>query len=97
MAWTERIQVIRPSEDENKRPETFEVDFERMKVHGDISKNVLLQEGDIIYVPPTILANVALMIEEVIRPVARAFQGAYYYDVSAGEREYYGGDRGYYR
>lgn len=46
-----------------------------MIVHGDISKDVLLQEGDTIYVPPTVLAAIALKIEEVIRPIARAFSG----------------------
>lgn len=42
---------------------------------SDTNKNVLLQEGDIIYVPPTILDWMALKVEEVIRPIARAFSG----------------------
>jgi len=95
MAWVERIQVIRPSENKNIKPEIFEVNFERMRVHGDTSKNVLLQEGDIIYVPPTVLAALALKIEEVITPIARAFSGVYIYETMSGRREYYGG--GYYR
>lgn len=77
MAWVERIQVIRPSEDKNVRAKIFEVNFEDMRVHGDTSKNVLLQEGDIIYVPPTVLAALAMKVEEVIRPITRAFTGAY--------------------
>lgn len=75
MAWLERIQVIRPSADENVKPKIFEVNFDRMSAHGDATKNMLLQEGDIIYVPPTVLAWVGLKIEEIIRPVARAFSG----------------------
>jgi polysaccharide biosynthesis/export protein len=55
----------------------FEVNFDRMMAHGDITKNVLLQEGDVIYVPPTILGWAALKIEEVIRPIARAFSAVY--------------------
>ena len=77
MAWIERIQVIRPSNDKNIKPFIFEVNFDRMSAHGDASKNILLQEGDIIYVPPTVLSVVALKLEEVIRPIARAFSAIY--------------------
>ncbi len=77
MAWLERIQIIRPSHDKNVEPAIFELNFDRMMAHGDITKNVLLQEGDVIYVPPTVLGWMALKIEEAIRPIARAFSGAY--------------------
>ena len=73
MAWVERIQIIRPSHDKNIKPKIFEVNLDRMIAHGDISKNVLLEEGDIIYVPPTVLAAIALKIEEFVRPIGRAF------------------------
>jgi polysaccharide export outer membrane protein len=75
MAWLGRIQVIRPSADKSVKPKIFEVDFDRMSAHGDATKNVLLQEGDVIYVPPTVLAAIAMKIEEFIRPIARAFAG----------------------
>jgi polysaccharide biosynthesis/export protein len=77
MAWLERIQIIRPSKNKSVRPAIFELNYDRMMAHGDTTKNVLLQEGDVIYVPPTVLGWVALRIEEIIRPVARAFTGAY--------------------
>jgi polysaccharide export outer membrane protein len=77
MAWIERIQIIRPSDNQNMKPKIFEMNFDRLMAHGDTSKNVLLQEGDIIYVPPTILGWMALKIEEAIRPIARAFSGIY--------------------
>ncbi|UCC23531.1 MAG: polysaccharide biosynthesis/export family protein [Planctomycetota bacterium] len=73
MAWLGRIQVIRPSSEKNIPPKIFEVDFDRMEAHGDISKNVLLQEGDIIYVPPTVMAAIGLKVEEFVRPIGRAF------------------------
>jgi len=73
MAWVERVQVIRPSGDKKIKPKIFEVNLDRMIAHGDTSKNVLLQEGDIIYVPPTVLATVALKVEEFVRPIGRAF------------------------
>jgi len=77
LAWEQRIQVIRPSRDENVKAKIFEIDFDRMSAHGEASKDVLLQEGDVIYVPPTILAAAAMKIEEFIRPIARAFSGYY--------------------
>lgn len=77
LAWQERIQVIRPSHDSNARPKIFEINFDRMSAHGDTTKNVLLEDGDVIYVPPTILAAAAMKIEEFIRPIARAFSGYY--------------------
>ena len=77
LAWLERIQVIRPSRDENVKAKIFEIDFDRMSAHGEASKDVLLQEGDVIYVPPTVLAAAAMKIEEFIRPIARAFSGYY--------------------
>ena len=77
LAWQERIQVIRPSHDENVKAKIFEINFDRMSAHGEASKDVLLQEGDVIYVPPTIMAAAAMKIEEFIRPIARAFSGYY--------------------
>jgi protein involved in polysaccharide export with SLBB domain len=77
MAWHERIQVIRPSHDKSIKPKIYEVNYDYMVIHGDLTKNMLLQEGDIIYVPPTIFAAIALSLEQVLRPIARAFSGAY--------------------
>ena len=66
-----------------------------MSTHGDTSKNVLLQEGDIIYVPPTVFAAAAMVLEEIIRPIARAFSGAYIVEAGpTGMGRYYGGGYG---
>lgn len=73
MAWVERVQVIRPSSDKNIPPKIFELNYDHMRAHGDSSKNVLLQEGDIVYVPPTVLAAIAMKIAEFIRPIGQAF------------------------
>lgn len=88
LAWKERIQVIRPGKGKNSKPKIFEVNFDRMAAHGDMRGNVLLEEGDIIYVPPTVLAAAAMKIEEFIRPIARAFSG--YYIVTAPAPTTYG-------
>jgi polysaccharide export outer membrane protein len=87
LAWVQRIQIIRPSSSKNVKPKIFEFNFDRAAAHGDASKDVLLQEGDIIYVPPTVLAAAAMKIEEFIRPIARAFSG--YYILGGGTAEDY--------
>jgi len=77
LAWEQRIQVIRPSANKDVKAKIYEFNFDRAAAHGDASKDVLLQEGDIIYVPPTILAAAAMVIEEFMRPITRAFSGYY--------------------
>ncbi len=77
MAWEERVQVIRPAATEDEVPRIFEADFNKMTQRGDTSKDVLLREGDIVYVPPTVLAAIGMVLEEFITPVARAFYGWY--------------------
>jgi len=91
MAWKQRIQVIRPSRDKSTKPKIFEVNYNKLVVHGDASKDVLLQEGDIVYVPPTVLAAISMKIEEFIRPLARAFSGAYIMQTGGAGGRYTGG------
>lgn len=92
LAWKARIQVIRPSGDNSAEPKIFELDFNRMMAHGDMSKNVLLQEGDIIYVPPTVLAAIGQTIEEFVRPIGSAFSTVYTVQrAQMGPRGGYGG------
>ena len=66
-----QIQVIRPSADKNIKPKIFKVDYDKLRAHGDTSKNVLLEEGDVIFVPPTIVAAIGLTIEQLLSPVSR--------------------------
>jgi polysaccharide biosynthesis/export protein len=73
MAWGDRIQVIRPSSDPKVKPKIFELPWDPMVAHGDASKDVLLEEGDIIYVPPTVVAGIALKIAEFLTPFSQAF------------------------
>lgn len=73
LAWLERVQIVRPSAIDDVKPKIFELNFNKLMIHGDASKNVLLQEGDIIYVPPTILAKIGLFVEELVSPIGRAF------------------------
>jgi polysaccharide export outer membrane protein len=97
LAWQRMIQVVRPAPEEGAEPLVFSVDYKKMVATGDTTKDVLLQDGDIIYVPPTVLAQLGLVIEEFISPIARAFYGAYLVqNPPAGGRGYYpGGGGGY--
>jgi len=97
MAWEEVVKVIRPSAEEDIKPKVFQVNYFKMIKKGDISKNVLLEENDIVYVPPTIPAAVALMLEEVLRPIARAFTGIYMAETPPTESGRYIGRGGGYR
>ena len=69
LAWKSQIQVIRPSMDPEVPSKIFALNFKKMTEHGKMDQNVLLEEGDIIYVPPTILASIGLTIGEITNPV----------------------------
>ena len=73
LAWKDYIKVIRPSADPDVEAKIFEFNYNDMVVRGDTTRNVLLEEGDIIYVQPTILAAAGLVVEEALRPIGRAF------------------------
>jgi polysaccharide biosynthesis/export protein len=73
LAWTKRIQVIRPSSDTKTKPKIFQLNFKKMIAKGDTSKNVLLQEGDIIYIPPTVLASLGKTVQEIVAPINGTF------------------------
>jgi len=69
LAWKEHIQVIRPSTEPSVPSKIFALNFKKMIEHGDMQCNVLLQEGDVIYVPPTILASIGLTVQEIAGPL----------------------------
>jgi polysaccharide export outer membrane protein len=69
LAWKDKVQVIRPSTDSTQPSKVFALDYRKMSEQGDMTKNVLLQEGDVIYVPPTILASIGLTVQEIVGPI----------------------------
>jgi len=91
MAWTDKIQVVRPSRQGGDAAKIFEYKYSDTYKRGDTSKNVLLQEGDIVYVPPTVLAAISMKIEEVLRPLGRIFSTVYIVETPDRGR----GGRGY--
>ncbi|MFQ5489913.1 MAG: polysaccharide biosynthesis/export family protein [Phycisphaerae bacterium] len=72
-AWRSRIQVIRPNADPEKRLQ-IQVDLDKMIKAGDLRLNVLLEPGDLVYVPPTPLGWVGHRVRELLYPLAPALQ-----------------------
>ncbi|MFQ5500817.1 MAG: polysaccharide biosynthesis/export family protein, partial [Phycisphaerae bacterium] len=68
LAWKSKVKVIRPSHEEGKR-HVITVDADKMMKEGDLELNMLLEEGDIIYVPPTPLAWIGLRVREFLNPM----------------------------
>lgn len=68
LAAKEMIKLIRPSHDGKKR-HVITVDANKLMAEGDTSLNMILEEGDVIFVPPTVLAWIGLRVQEVLFPV----------------------------
>ncbi|MBN1344658.1 MAG: polysaccharide export protein [Phycisphaerae bacterium] len=73
LAWKSQIKVVRPSANKNEN-HTIIIDVDKMVKEGDMRQNVLLQQGDVVYVPPTPLAWVGLRIRELLYPVGPVIQ-----------------------
>ncbi|HOA74944.1 MAG TPA: polysaccharide biosynthesis/export family protein [Phycisphaerae bacterium] len=71
LAWGAQVKVIRPSAAPEERHELV-VDVDKMLETGDMTNNFLLQEGDIVFVPPTPLGYVGLRIQELLFPISPA-------------------------
>lgn len=69
IAWQSRIKVIRPSPVEGDRRE-LRIDIQKMIKTGDTRMNILLEPGDIVYVPPTPLGWLGLKVREALFPVS---------------------------
>jgi len=57
-----------------KDPKVAVVNFRRL-VQGDVSQNIMVQPGDIIYVPTTALGKYNQFIEQLLRTLTFLFQG----------------------
>ena len=68
LAWRSQVKVIHPSHKDEER-HVMTVDVDRIMNLGRLEQNVLLQEGDIVYVPATPMAWVGLRMRELLWPV----------------------------
>jgi polysaccharide export outer membrane protein len=67
-AWQERVRVTRPSADEGERTSVV-VNVRDIIEGGDLTRDFLLQPGDIIQVPPTPIAWVGHQVRALLYPV----------------------------
>lgn len=77
IAWGSQVKVIRPSPFPDEVHEIV-VDVNKMMQTGDLRSNLLLQEGDVVYVPPTPLGWLGLRAQEVLFPLAPLMAGYTY-------------------
>lgn len=72
-SWTTRVTVTRPARgDEPVRK--IQIDIDKMLKRGDWNQNILLEPNDIVYIPPTPGAWLALRVREVLFPVSPVIQ-----------------------
>ena len=67
IAWRSIVQVVRPAPDPDETAR-IQVDLDHMMRTGDLRMNVLLEPGDIVYVPPTPLGWIGKRVQEVLYP-----------------------------
>jgi polysaccharide export outer membrane protein len=69
LAWKSQVKVIHPSHEPDQR-QVLTVDVDKIMEQGKLEQNVLLQEGDILYVPASPLAWVGLRLQELLWPMS---------------------------
>ena len=70
-AWPEKIVIIRPNEDASIK-QRVTVDMKAMFDTGTTTQNFVIEPGDVVYVPLSPLAEVALNFKRVIYPIIPA-------------------------
>jgi len=71
LANTSRIHIHRPDRN-GELTRHMTIDLDKMVRRGDMSLNAVLEEGDIIYVPPTGFASVGLALQQLLLPIQPA-------------------------
>jgi protein involved in polysaccharide export with SLBB domain len=71
LAAPSRIDILRPNKDGTLRKK-MTIDLDRMVKKGDNSLDAVLEEGDIVYVPPNILATAGLALQQLLLPIQPA-------------------------
>src|SRR5947207_8905194 len=67
-AWPQKIVIVRPNEDPNVHQKVT-VDVKIMWQTGDMKDNFVLEEGDVIYVPPSPLAQANTTFTRLLSPL----------------------------
>lgn len=67
-AWPQKIVLVRPSEDTRVRQKVT-IDVKEMYQSGKVTQNYILEEGDLIYVPPSPLAEFRITFDKLLAPI----------------------------
>lgn len=97
LADPSRVQILRPSADGEVR-RRMTINLDEMVKRGDTSLDAVLEEGDIIYVPPNPLAAVGLGFQQLLlplQPAAATVKGPAQIEQSATGTASYGSQHGY--
>ena len=73
ISWRSVVQVIRPAPDPDDAVK-IRVNLNHMMRSGDMRMNVLLEPGDIVYVPPTPLGWIGKRVQELLYPFMPVLQ-----------------------
>lgn len=72
-AWPQHIVIVRPNEDPSIQ-QRVTVDVKEMYENGKVAQNYLIEPGDLIYVPPSPIAEIGMTFKKVIYPLVPATQ-----------------------
>src|SRR5882672_9802812 len=67
-AWPQKIVIVRPNEDPSIHQKVT-VDVKTMWQTGDVKENFMLEEGDVVYVPPSPLAQTNTTFNRLLSPL----------------------------
>ncbi len=71
LADPSRIQILRPNKND-QLIRRMTINLDKMVKQGDTALDAVLEEGDIVYVPPNALATVGLALQQVLLPLQPA-------------------------
>jgi protein involved in polysaccharide export with SLBB domain len=67
-AWPERIYIVKPSPDPDKRHVTV-INLKDITQRGDSTANILLDQDDIVFVPPNPFAAIGFALQNILFPI----------------------------
>jgi protein involved in polysaccharide export with SLBB domain len=67
-AWPQKIVIVRPNDDPAIKQKVT-VDVKTMFQTGNVRENFMLEEGDVIYVPPSPLAKASMTFNRLLSPL----------------------------
>ncbi len=71
-AWPSKLVILRPDE-QGGATQRMSIDFKKMVTTGDVSRNVVLEEGDILYLPTHPLAAIGGAVQNLLMPIDPIF------------------------